>query len=315
MNKELLEEVLSCLSDERITYAYFKDRYCMFLLDQFIGDGKSIQELKQGPFSQFCQKPQIKQWLAGIGSQYIEPDMLMALWQTDVHHFRVTLGEWGGYSPTWQQTSREGYNLVLQLNLTKSHDRFYERVADTEYEPFTDGGHPTHYERNTLAWSRIDLSEDFSEALIEEVQTDWLRKAQETLQYLTDCSTPEEFEEWGIKTDLNGLSGYVHRLMSPLKAIWDEAILCATLEFLVKKIGVKHIYYYDHVTGKQMKSIDFCEPPRSLYTRLPKRFGFRTVSDAPQFIQADRFAAKKLKSIKQPQWYYLPLTGEHYAQA
>ncbi|WP_395373461.1 hypothetical protein [Marinicella sp. W31] len=315
MNKELLEEVLSCLSDERITYAYFKDRYCMFLLSQYIGDGKSIQELKQGPFSQFCQKPHIKQWLGGIGSQYIEPDMLMALWQTQVHHFRVTLGQWGGDSPSWQQTCRKGYNLVLQLNFTKTHDRFYERVANTEYEPFTAYGHPTHEQRNTLAWSRIDLSEDLSEALIEEVQTDWLRKSENIVRYLNRCNNPYEFEYYGIKTDLSGLSRYFNDVIKPLKSVWDEAILCATLEFLIKKVGVKNIYYYDHDTGRKLKSIDYDLPPRSLYTRLPKRFGFHTVSDAPEFIQADKFSAKKLKRIKQPQWYYLPLTGEHYAQA
>ena len=29
---------------------------------------------------------------------------------------------------------------------------------------------------NTLAWARIDLSDDLSEALIEEVQNDWYRE-------------------------------------------------------------------------------------------------------------------------------------------
>jgi hypothetical protein len=239
--------------------------------------------------------------------------MLMALWQQELHHFTITLGQWGGNSPCWQQTCRKGYNLVLQLNFTKSHDRLYEKIAVKDYEPFTYRSHPVNAKRNTLAWSRLDFSDDFSEVLIEEVQTDWLRRVVSLLGFLSKPKNEACFERYGIKSNLSLFKNYYEYMIKPMLKIWDEAILCATLEFLANDIGVKHVYFYDHETGAQLKSVGYGKPPKSLYTKLPKKFGFKTVANAPKFITQDRFSHKKLKRIKQPQWHYLQLKEKKYA--
>ncbi len=313
MNKKLLEELLYCLSEKRTKYTYFKDKYCMFLLQNMITEKTNTQQLKQSQYAQFCHKPQIKEWLATYGSQSIDAEMLMALWQTELYHFTISLDQWGGDSPRWQQTCRKGYNLVLQLNFNKTHDRLYDQVKELKREPFIYRGHPVNSIRNTLAWSRIDISEDLTEVLIEEIQNDWLRKVQRAFKFLSYRESSVYFRRFGIKHDMNLFKKYYDNMIKPLIKIWDEAILCATLEFLINEVGVKHVYFYDFDTGTQLKSIDYGLPPRSLYTKLPKKFGFKTVKQAPRFIAEDKFSAKKLKRIKSPQWHYLQLEEKKYA--
>lgn len=307
MKKQQLDELQYCLSDEKKNYTYFKDKYCMFLLQHFITKSISVNALKNSSYAQFCNKPKVKQWLSTCGTKVIEPEMIMGLWQQELFHFTMTLGQWGGDRPSWQQTCRKGYNLVLQLNFSKSHDRSYEKVVMDNHSPFTAWGHPVSSSRNTLAWSRLDFSEDFSEVLIEEVQNDWLRKAENLLNLARRDTSVKHFERRGIKANFDILQNYFDDYLKPLKVIWDEAILCATLEFLAHDIGVKHVYFYEHETGAHLKSLKSYKPPRSLYTKLPKKFGFKQVGNAPNFISEDRFSQKKLRRIKSPQWHYLQL--------
>ncbi len=308
MNKKQLDEMLYCLSDERNTYSYFKDKYCMFLFQHLINDTMSVKELKHSQYAQFCNKPKIKKWLAQYGSNQIDEQTIMALWDTKIHHFTLSLGQWGGDRPAWQQTCRKGHNLVLQLNFTKSHDRIYKKTVELEEyddEPFAYDSHPISQNRNTMAWSRLDFSEDFSEVLIEEVQNDWLREAYDAYDFL---SNPKNDSFYGYKFNKKLFDKYFTQLIKPLMSIWDEAILCATLEFLVEKIGVKHVFYYDYKTGSHLKALDKdYGPPKSLYTKLPKKFGFKQVTQAPQFISEDRFSYKKLRKLQSPQWHYLQL--------
>ena len=298
MEQKLLKEVLACFKDERMVYYYFKDKYCLFLLEQFIGEGKTINELKQSHLSQICTKPLIKQWLSGVGGKYIDILKIQELWPTDVESFSLSLDEWGGDCPSCQQTCRRGYNLVLQLNFTKSHDRFYEKIADSDYEPFCFYSHPVHKgNRNTLAWSRIDISDDFSEALIEEIQTDWLREVESIYQDIQKNDDLDEYEYHGIKPRKSLFESYVSS-MQAFKKLWDEAMLTASLEFLVDKVGVKNVYYYDFETGCKLKHLNYGKPPKSLYTKLPKRFGFKKTSQAPDFIANDYFVRRKMKKLK-----------------
>jgi hypothetical protein len=305
MNKKQLDAMLYCLSDERNTYTYFKDKYCMFLFQNLVDGAISVQDLKHSQYAQFCYKPKIKQWLAQYGSNQIDADSLMALWQTDVYFFNMTLGQWGGDRPAWQQTCRKGHNLVVQLNFTKSHDKIYEKTVEPDSDLFAYEDHPISNKRNTMAWSRLDFSDDFSEVLIEEVQNDWLREAHDAYNFLRH---PKNDSYYGYKVNKKLFNDYFVKVLKPMMSIWDEAILCATLEFLVEDIGVKHIYYYDYNTGSHLKSIEKdYGPPKSLYTKLPKKFGFKQVDQAPQFITEDRFSLKKLRKLKSPKWHYLAL--------
>lgn len=279
----------------------------MFLLQHSLTDATSISELKNSKYSQFLNKPKIKQCMAYGGNGHVTPELLMAMWQDEIFHFTISYDQWGGDCPSWQQTCRKGYNLVLQLNFTRSHDRKYEKVVLENASPFTFSCHPVSSKRHTMAWSRLDFSSDFTEVLIEEVQNDWLREAHEAVSFLQNPKNDNSFKRWGIKPDIKLLNSYFETEIKPIQGIWDEAILCATLEFLVKEIGVKHVYYYEHNTGVKLKSLKYSQPPKSLYTKLPRKFAFEKVDSAPQFIAEDKYAKRKLKKIGPQKWYYLKL--------
>ena len=160
----------------------------MFLLQNMMTAKLSFGHLKQGQYGHFWNKPLIKNWLANYRSQRNDPDMLMAFWPNDLYHFNTTYGQWGGDDSNWQQACRKGYDLVVQLNFPKSHDRMYDKVIVDDDRPFVCDGHPIHYRRNTLGWSRIDIIGDWSEVLIEEILNDWLRKVQLVFEHLSWCS-------------------------------------------------------------------------------------------------------------------------------
>ena len=70
-------------------------------------------------------------------------------------------------------------NLVLQLNFNSSQIRALRRLTGGEQRTFNPldhpvcrPGHPRY--RETLAWARIDFDFETNEALIEEIQSDWV---------------------------------------------------------------------------------------------------------------------------------------------
>ena len=319
MHKQLLEEMLYCLSDDRHTYYYFKDKYCMFLLNHYIKEETTVRNIKNSHLARFCNKPLVKEWLANQGQKIITPEMVETMWSSEMFHFTLTLGEWGGGDACWQQTARTGFNLVVQLNFSRNHDRLYSKVMDSEsgYNPFVCESHPINGVRNTVAWARLDISEDLTEVLIEEVQNDWLRYAWNDYKRLVNDPNASRLIDFGFKPNWNRLEAYFNQVIKPLISIWDEAILCATLEYIVNHIGAEKVYMYDHMTGLALKSMYYSQPPKSLYTQLPRKFGFERTVDAPRFIQNNREVIRKLKKIKKklmPQWHYLNLNkGGIYA--
>lgn len=308
MNKEFLDELLYCLNEDKTVVHYFKDKYCLFLLQQCIKNKTKIQTLKQGPMSHLLQKPVVKKWLATCGGQHITPWMTEALWQQDLHHFTLTLGSWGGDEAYWQQTCRSGYNLVLQLNFAESHKHLVNRVLKEKGNQFKSWGHPTHENKQTLAWARLDVADDLSEVLIEEVQNDWLRKALNWHRYLSKPEHREKLEKHGF-SKWEQLDAYVKSSIEPLVPIWHEAMLCATLEFIRNQLGAAEVYMYEHETGCALKEIDGnSQPPRSLYTKLPKQFGFKLTHEAPNFLKNERMVKSKIKRFekkKPTSWFYL----------
>ena len=302
MDKQFVEEVKASFDNERITYHYFKDKYCYFLLSHALGKEQKVSDIKKGNFGRFCGKPAVQQVLARLGSNTVDASALDAMWSASLLHFNLTLGHWGGENPSWQQTCRKGFNLVLQLNFSKSHDRDYERIRYQQCDPFTCYGHPVRSgHRNTLAWSRIDLSDDLEEALVEEVQSDWVKRACSLKQIVNRLSESDSIDYWGVTSE-EAFTKYFERHIKPLEKVWEEAMLSATLEFLVQQIGVKKVYYHDFETGAKMKQIRYRLPPRSLYTRLPKQFGFVRTEQAPDLVLNDKFARWKLKKITRPYW-------------
>ena len=182
MKEKEIKEIIQCLGDERTLYHYFKDRYALMLLSYIIGNGLPVRDLKNSRFGRLIQKPLLKPIIGEAGSGTLMHRHIGSLWPANYETYRLTLGTWGGHAG-WQrfynQTSRPGFNLVLQLNFSTRHNRrYHQMIRPGEIHPFESQSHPIAGNgEHTLAWARIDLSMATGEALIEEIQTDWLRMA------------------------------------------------------------------------------------------------------------------------------------------
>ena len=63
-------------------------------------------------------------------------------------------------------------------------------------------------------------------------------------------------------------------------------MLSATLFFIVEELGIRDIWYHSWDTGNLLKGISGRSlPPRSLYTRLPRRFCFSETEAMPGLLQ------------------------------
>jgi len=85
-----------------------------------------------------------------------------------------------------------------------------------------------------------------------------------------------------------------------LNKLWDEALLSAALWFLKEELGVTTIWYHTFATGNKLKRIKYTPPPRSLYSKLPRRFCFTETSEHPDFMLHDKSFRRVIKRIDSP---------------
>lgn len=278
MDRAELDEIVACLPRGRTLFHDFPDRYALWLLSRAIGTEIEVRAIKADRFAKLLNRPAVKE-VASAGGGRISAASLDAAWPERWRTFRLTLGRWGAEPRdrrAWmKQTTRRGWNLVLQLNFTEEHNRAYRRlVADHKARPFEFDGHPIAGKRGlTLAWSRIDVDLIRGEALIEELQNDWLR-----------------YTERRVKRELNKNNGesptltYLEDALSPYRQSWPRTLLLATLHFLVDELGVRRIHLHHHTCGADLKQIWGRPPPVSLYKSLPPKFCFVETGEGPSFL-------------------------------
>jgi len=316
MDKQQLNEIITCLPRGRTLFHYFRDRYALMLLRDYVGEGKLISEIKGSAFARLLDKPRIKAVLGRSGQTMITSVVLDSLWPEDTKSFLLTLSRWGENDPDWDQTSRLGYNLVLQLNFSKQHDKRYRALVKPSFDQYLNiDGHPVMRRgrrklfRETLAWSRIDLDFNTDEALIEEIQSDWIRDANHLLFDANWCkSKGEERISWrAVEGKVDDIIDYCQNILDPYRAIWDEAMLAATIGFIKHELGIKNIYYHSASTGYRVKRIRYWQPPRSLYSVLPRRFCFERTAEAPIFLKHSKHFRRVYRKIRNPQWFHMAI--------
>ncbi len=289
------------LPQGRTIYYGFRDRYAPLLLEYAIGEaGCSIADLKTSALAPLLQKSCVKSVLANLGSAWLRPTDLINAWPEEPYGYRLTLGTWPGLDSkphtTWNQITRWGWNIVLQLNLATSHRRElgklvsdWEEVIEDPVHPIAGGG------ELTLAWSRIDLDLETGEALIEEIQSDWVRD----VKYYAQSRWVDNREAW---------EQYFEQFLKPQTRKWPETMLTATLWFLLKELGIRRVFYHTPDSGKELKRIGGVAPPRSIYSDLPRRFCFQVTHSGPLFIR-DSAKRELRKRFAEPrtQWQVLDL--------
>lgn len=315
MERQLAQELVDCLPKTRTLFRYCRDYYAVQLLDMAVERQRGIAALKRSPFGRLLDKPGIKLLVAGCGNGELDPSVLANYWVEPSSNYLLTVGLWGNESGAYGQTSRPGFNLVLHLNFTEQHDRLMRRLLQPRWDGvFNYGGHPQlwrgdrEYFRETLAWARLDIDFDNDEVLIEEIQSDWVRRVACFRRYLDWYKqNPQALRRWCIAGGPEQVREYLDAVEPHLRD-WDQVMLAATIGFIRRELGVGRIWYHSWETGNCLKRIDpECGPPRSLYTRLPRQFCFERIGGLPVMLQSRRSRRRLQRKGIEPVFYRMTL--------
>jgi len=305
MKSQLLDEVIACLPTGKTHYRYFQGAYASRILSMLMPEKADLHSLKQTRFKRFLEHKSVKPIVAYSGGGQLDRQALEASWLEPSQPFLLSVDRWGGRGERdWYQTSRGGENLVLQLNLPVQHQTLFKRwINPSDYSSLNGvwSSHPvqTNVEkssfRETLAWSRIDLDFETNEALIEEVQSDAVRKVLRFSKRYKRC----------------GCSGCQEKLkyvqwFEPYLKLWSEALLCATIEFIHNELGIERVFMHTARSGWRVKKMSKTwHAPRSLYSDLPKKFAFRRTYAAPEFLLRTRCYQKLIRTQPDIDFYQL----------
>jgi hypothetical protein len=297
MTTEEISFLQECLDLRKKPFYYFKDKYALQVLSYFIKDEASVGEVKKLAMGFLLNKPLLKTITADLGTGTLTRQALQTYWPKNPLVFKLSLGSWGqshrSKHDNWYQTSRPGSSLVLRLNFSDHHNQAYQHLLRPvgQYQPFANRCHPIDRRQYTLAWVRLDLDWETGEVLIEEIQNDWLRKVEDKYDRLSQKYEQDKQEfhnDWLFRhmdTSWERLSRYCQEVLEPYERIWSEAALSAALWFVREELGLDRIFFHTFETGNRIKGIKTNFPPKSLYTQLPRRFGFRETDEMPQFLQ------------------------------
>ncbi|TQV77526.1 hypothetical protein FLL45_06170 [Aliikangiella marina] len=309
MDLKTLEEVLACLDEDRRLFFYFEEQYAVYMLSKLIGEKQhlAISQIRQHCLAKLLNKPRVKSIIRHCGDGVLTHERLESFIADSYKTFVVTLAHWGHCdSYNWSQTSRPGVNLVLQFNLTNEHDQMVRNIGlDTEL--FKRWGHPIHQQKSSIAWSRIDFDLESGKALIEEIQTDWIRIASyhHRVAVCAQKNGNEQYRYGGAYYETEKTLRYTNQFLATYGKCWSEVVLGYSIQFIADELGIKDVYYHDYETGAVLKNLRSSRPPKSLYTELPKKFCFSQTSEGPSFVIQDKRAKRRYKKIKSPMWWHL----------
>lgn len=324
MTNQELRFVDSIFGEQKIGFSYFQDKYAIELLryalkDYQLQNGVNIAAIKKWKQGFLLDKKPLKNITASLKKNQLREADLVNFQPEEQLPFYITFDKWGTFKKhrkdTYYQTTRPGYSFVLQLNFSTHHDIPYYKLVNPERNSGRNNPHPLRWichpvcENNqlTLGWARLDFDLNTGELLIEEIQNDWLRDAKQVYQHICREQHKEQknrIRHWVLHR-INGTAEsfkkYYETILTPYLKIWDEALLSAAIQFSIEELGIQDIYYHTYKSGCLLKD---CQPPRSIYTKLPRRFGFQKTSIAPDFIEKDKYLKKVLRT-KQLEWWRL----------
>lgn len=290
---------------------YFEDRESAWLLAQLMPEAVPVAEARGAAWGKLLDRPCLRPLVARCGGALARRDVralayadqavsrgrygpaaeaaIEAVFARPWQDFRLNFSTWGMERRSWDQTTRQNGNLVIQLGFPSDHAALMGRYLKSgARKRFEWQGHPIRTEGcPTLAWARVDLDLERGEALIEEVQTDWLRFAGEEVEALRD-SQPRS-------RDLAQMERYEAGLVAQYGRIWSRVMLLATLVVLREWLHVGRVWMHRPDTGVVLKRIAGAAPPRSLYSALPKAFCFAPTRVRPQMLH--RLPARVTKRL------------------
>lgn len=293
-------------------FGYYKDQYALDLLSIYTKQGRNVNTIRNSQFGHLLQKPIVKGLMSQKGTARLDEKFFSSRFPEAKKYFNYTIGTWGEYrkhgNDPWYQTSRSGLNLVLQLNFDLAHNTTYFQYMkpNKNDHPFVYDYHPVKIGGGfTMAWARIYVDLENGEALIEEIQTDWLREVKDEVEDVRrEIKKDKDRVAWWGNGSLQNFLIYYEEFLAEYFKFWDEATLDASLMFLFKELGCRKLYYHTFETGCLLKGLASASkrPPRSLYTKLPKKFGFRETDEAPQLLKKEKQLKRRLRD-RSLRWY------------
>jgi hypothetical protein len=311
MDRHEARAVAASLRRDRPALDYCAHRYAAWLLGRAAGEGVRARDLKRSAHGRLLENPLVRDVAARSGSGVLTRSALDRVPAESTVRYRLAFETWNAE----YQVSRPGSNLVVMLLVPRRHDAAYRRWLDPAgrypmIEPFHPIARPPEV---ALAWARIDLDLAGGEALVEEVQSDWIRSFEGVYRWAAPLATDRQ-RDWAVRyamrqdgVEFAGLDRYWNRILAHHRAWWAEATLFAALWVLVEKLAIRRVYYHTHEGGSARKGIDWSAPPRSLYTTLPRRFGFALSDEPPAAFRPPKRWKQRPPPPSGPPWYRLDL--------
>lgn len=322
MQSKDINMIRHCLPEET-AFPYYADRESPWLLAQLMDADCAVADLRRGARAKLLSRPLVRPMLAACGTGRLAqrdvlavghaaraPRMaglgaparagLAAALARPWHDFVLSFDAWGDQDGWGAQMSRPGGNLVVQLGFPSDHSalmgRYLSRHSRKEFEY---SFHPVRQQgRPTLAWARLDIDLSTGVALIEEVQSDWLRLVAEERDWLRQTAPQSRH--------LRSAQSYEAALRARYGRIWPRAMLLAVLVLLRDEFACREVWMHQPEAGAVLKGIDGTRPPRSLYSDLPKAFCFTPADELPVFLAKRRKRLiAKLKRRKVPLFWRL----------
>lgn len=286
MKNEEIQFIKRCI-ETPMTFQYSEGTFAKLLLSYLSEDRQKISEIKASKIGYLLHKPSVKAVVAKCGNGLLKKELLQEEWTEKTKILSLSLSQWGIQDTkkkncAYYQVSRPQKSLVLQVNFGGDHDTFfYSCFSKKQRVYFSNEMHAGHFKRNSLGWIRIDLDLETGEALIEEVQTDWMK----TVFSLRNELKLDNSDHALIMKRPNACKSYVNYMLQRYKA-WDEMLLSSAIRFLKQEIGINTIWYHTFESGRFYKMMpDYSLPPRSLYTTLPKKMGFEITNQIPKILK------------------------------
>lgn len=222
-------------------------------------------------------------------------DLLESL---DVDQHAIVKDNWNGAHMSQDKPGHQQLVLMVQADETTIEEMkeagcydLFEQVVQLS----ASSGHPSC--ENMLGFVRLDIAEDKSFMLVEEIQSDQLAAAARFKKFDADKELAL------IEKHMPHMRGHVTK--EHMQAQHDQVIgmipdleeLCShfpevamvTIQQFAKKNGIKKIYYHTYDGGNKLKKYTDSAPPKSLYSSLPKSHYYKVTEEKPFGLPADFF--------------------------
>ncbi len=304
-------------------FDYTPDLESPWLLAAQMPPQARIADLRSGPLAPLLSRPLLRSVVANCGDGVLRRADVAATadpfgslpptaagaagqaaaWAQPWRCHILSFTDWGVDRAQWgAQLSRRGGNLVLQISLPTDHAAlFAQYLPQTERKRFESSGHPVRTTGlPTMAWVRLDVCMETGEALIEEVQSDWFRYVRWRLHAAAKRAPRSR--------SLRNLQLYDAQMRDRYARDWERVALLSALVLLRREFAVRRVFLHQPQTGYVLKRIWGAAPPVSLYTKLPRSFGFALTSEAPAFLERPRHRdLRKLRRTGVPLFWLLEL--------